>query len=104
MLKDLNYKLRILLSPSYWIMNNSYSKDWDAAMLASLEAGEKFTDIDDYTARFGGRLIWIANHPYASFTPRSSFVGGFRPSRVTIMKLRERLEECIIEQLKEAKE
>jgi len=106
-MKDLKYRLRILFDTNYWLMNNRYSEDWDNELTKALESGRYFTEIDSYTANFAGRCIWIENHPYASFTPHDGYYCRFkvRPSRVTVMKLRERLEQSILLQKdKETKE
>lgn len=97
-IKDIKYKLRILFDPSYWLMNNRDSEDWDNELTKALESGCYFTEIDPHTANFAGRCIWIENHPYASFTLHSRYYckRTVRPSRVTIMKLRERLEQSIL--------
>lgn len=109
-MKDLKYRLRILFDTSYWLMNNKYSEDWDNELTKALESGCYFTEINSYTAKFAGMEVWIANHPYASFSLHRGY--GYcglclesRPSRVTIMKLRERLEQSILLQKdKEANE
>jgi hypothetical protein len=56
---------------------------------------EKFVSQNNYTARLGDRIVWIENHPYASFTP----VGypQARPSRATILRAHDKLMEDIFE-------
>lgn len=43
-----------------------------------------FTDRGDYEAHLGRAVIWIANHPFASFSPRRYINKPVRPSRFTI--------------------
>lgn len=55
----------------------------------------KFTEIDAYNATIGDKKIWIANHPYSSFTV-SQKTNPFepittRPSRRTICMARKKL-------------
>lgn len=83
-----------LIRPNYWFMNYPYSQEWDEEIK---ELSEKsITEIERYSCRMGEVLIWIENHPYASFTPYSC---NFRPSRMTIYKLHKKLIKSQIENI-----
>ena len=71
---------RYLLRPRYWVMNYPYCEAWDKK-LRELMTAHRFEAVDRYHARIDGILVWVANHPYASFTPVDM---GVRPSRRTI--------------------
>lgn len=80
------------LHPSYWIMNHSYSKILDEWFNDNLDKGVKFEDINGvYVIKFAGQGIWVANHPYASFTLNSGSFERMRPSRMTIIRLHDQL-------------
>lgn len=81
--------LKVIFSPSYWLMNYNYSKVWDEKLNELLEKNN-FTDIGEYDATIWEYKVWISNHPYASFR-----CNNVRPSRRTIMKARVKLEESI---------
>lgn len=83
--------VKVILSPSYWIMNDSYSKVWDNE-LTRLMSEHKFTKLSTHTAYLGDVCIWVGNHPYASFTP---YGANIRPSRLTIMRAYEKLIEDV---------
>jgi len=87
--------LFIFFHPSYWLMNNPYSREWDHE-LVRLMNNLKFTEINAYHATIGDKKVWIANHPYASFT-FSQNINPFehtvsRPSRWTIYIARKKLQ------------
>lgn len=73
--------------PSYWLMCLPYSPSWDAEV-RKLAQKHEFSRVGKFTAVLDGIEIWIANYPYACFSP--SFK-GFRPSRATIFMLRKKL-------------
>lgn len=72
-----------LFHPSYWIMNEEYSKEWDD-YFNNLMKKHSFVYHDKYYSKIGNNFVWIANHPYASFTPETN--SAIRPSRRTIYK------------------
>lgn len=77
--------LRSLL-PDFWIMNESYSDSWDAALNRLLDTYE-FTNITPYRAKLGSVSVWIANMPYGAFTPEiKGKPDDVRPSRRTIAR------------------
>jgi len=79
--------IRVLFTPSVWLQINPYSEKWDHELMARLHY-MRFERCDEYTAYLGDREIWIANHPYASFSPRTPIV---RPRRITILKAHDKL-------------
>lgn len=87
-INDLIIWLKILLNPSYWLMNNPYDREWDRTFNKLMEE-YNFTDITNHTAKLGDTIVWVANHPYASFTKFLRQSG--RPSRITIYKARKKL-------------
>lgn len=75
-----------LITPSCWLQNDPFCREWDEELSALLDAGERFTNISAYEATIGGYRVWITNHPYASFTFRK-----LRPRRTTILRAHRRL-------------
>lgn len=63
------YKLKCILftifNPSYWIQNETYSKELDGFLIDSLEEGCGFCKIDECNASINGLKLWIANSPYS---------------------------------------
>ena len=83
--------LTIIFWPKIWLMNDRYNKDWDKK-LNSLMKANKFEQGSEYDATIGGTKVWIANHPYASFSPRSLGENiKVRPSRITILRAHRKL-------------
>lgn len=79
------------LKPSYWVQLKPFSGAWDKR-LNDLMDSEMFTKCDQYTAELGGVEIWIANHPYSSFTPyQSTGLPEVRPRRRTIARAYDKL-------------
>jgi hypothetical protein len=77
-----------LLRPGYWIMNYPYSAAWDAFVLQAIANGD-VVQMDNYTAKVGGRPVWTENYPHAYGTPR---IGAkVRPSAKTIQLLADAL-------------
>lgn len=79
MLKNLKY----IFYPSYWIMINHYNEEWDKK-INELMDNNKFIITSQETARLWNIEVWIANHPYASFSPFNPIDSRIRPSRSTI--------------------
>jgi hypothetical protein len=74
--------MKILFSPSYWLMINSYSRALDDRLINAMERGEPMLNVTSHHCEFDGLKLWIANHPYGSFT-----FTEMRPSRLTVMRL-----------------
>jgi hypothetical protein len=79
--------LAVLTTPSCWLQNHPFCPEWDVE-LNRLMRTERFVNADKYTAEIGGHEVWVANHPYASFTLRRHEV---RPSRATILRAKRKL-------------
>lgn len=88
-MNDFFKNLRFVFMPHYWLMNERYSPNWDSKLNKLLDCFE-FTDIEEFRAKLGEEVIWIANHPYASFTPYNSSM-NFRASRLTIYRAEQKL-------------
>ncbi len=88
--------LEILLTPSIWVRPYTYSALWDAKLNHLMDYGE-FVIIDTFEATIGGVKVWIANHPYASFMPSSSFI---HPKRSTSLKAMKKLKADYLAQQK----
>jgi hypothetical protein len=82
--------LRMCL-PDYWLQSNPYNKDWDALLNRLLDT-EDFVLEDIYTARIGGGVVWISNHPYASFSPYYPVRMDVRPKRITMVRAKRKLD------------
>lgn len=77
--------LRILATPSCWLRNHHYSDEWDRRINDALDGGAVISEVGELTANINGERIWIANHPYASCTPRPGL--QVMPSRATVFRL-----------------
>lgn len=76
--------LKFIFNIDYWSLNYQYSKAWDDKLNELLDK-YKFEKIDSYEAKLGNTVLWITNHPYASFHLKVGEI-GFRPSRLTIQR------------------
>lgn len=83
----MNELLSVLLTPMCWVQNYPYSVEWDLELNKRM-AEDRFVRRSDCTAMIGHHTVWIANHPYASFTNQELSV---RPSRMTILKAHRKL-------------
>lgn len=77
----------VITTPECWIQGSLYSVEWDKELIRLISDGQ-FTDIDNYTAKIGGHLVWVSNHPYGSFTLTPI---GVRPRRSTILRAYDKL-------------
>lgn len=75
--------LTVIFDPNYWLQNYSLCPLWDAELNRLLDSGQIFSPSGsgDYSVNLGDYDVWVANHPYASFT-----VGNCRPRRLTIVR------------------
>lgn len=80
--KNLKYLVRVLLTPTCWIRNERTNNVWDRELNQLMEKYD-FQPITGYTARLGPVELWVANHPYASFTLRNQ---TFLPKRTTVLR------------------
>jgi len=83
----------ISLTPKYWLMSYGYDEIWDKKLNCLLDK-YNFTRHTQYTAFLGKCEVWVANHPYASFTP--PYLDSVRPSRLTIIRAQRKLVEDVI--------
>lgn len=79
---------RVLFTPSCWLQNYVYCREWDQRINA-LMAKHKFKRRTEYCATLGAVKFWVGNHPYASFTPYDE--PKVRPSRATILRAMDKL-------------
>ena len=84
-----------IFHPSFWIMNDKYSKEWDQR-LNQLMSEHKFIYKDVYTAKLGPYIIWTSNYPYAAFHPYEPKQMRIRPSRRTIKRAWGKLQEDLL--------
>lgn len=89
-LTDILIHIWVIINPQYWFMNNSYNSKWNEELTGLMENYD-FKDYDRYSAKLGNTEIWIANHPYASFTEYWTSERRGRPSRFTIFKAKMKL-------------
>ena len=95
----MKYIIKVLLSPVCWLRNYKYSKQWDKE-LNKLMKEHKFTSPTEYDVMLGKRKLWIENYPYACFDdsynwniPDTLYTDKRMPSRVTVLKLADKLFE-----------
>ena len=84
-----------LFHPRWWMMNNAYTKLWDEELNQLLKT-DKFTAFDGYTAKIGGKEIWVANYPHGCFNPINRHRMDIRPSRRTIRAAYEKLQHDVL--------
>lgn len=85
-----------LIRPNWWIQIYPTNYLWDQELNYLLEL-YKFEKVDSYFAKLGNRLIWIENHPYASFKEGLS---KSLPSRKTRKKAYDKLVNDLMEEIK----
>jgi|VirMetMinimDraft_7_1064189.scaffolds.fasta_scaffold133341_1 hypothetical protein len=97
--------LQFIFKPSYWLMNNPYSKELDDIILELLDKYD-FKDIDSFkaTAKLGNAIIWIENRPYSCITLYETPLEHYRPSRLTILKALKKLDKLEKEEIVKEKE
>ena len=90
-LENLKYILKVIFSPSHWLLNYDVSKEWDYT-LNSLLKNCSFIPVSSHEAMLGRYRVWIQNYPNACFTIT---VRGHNlsPKRTTIIKAREKFLE-----------
>ncbi|HCH9337349.1 TPA: hypothetical protein PNO69_004545 [Salmonella enterica] len=89
-------KLWCLFTVSYWIQlydDYPYSASKDAWMRQSLKEGHKLEIIDNFHAKFNGRVLWIENIPYASFHLDEKGKTSVSPARYTKYLLNKQLKK-----------
>lgn len=84
----MKYLLKVLITPMCWMQNYRYSETWNTT-LNKLLTTNNFEYQDSAHAKIGKYIVWIENHPYASFHPTNNI--SVRPSRRTILKAYDKL-------------
>ena len=94
--------LFFITHPSYFIMNEKYSKEYDMLFNKLLDEYE-FYDYDYHTIKLGNTTFWIRNIPYSCFTTHESHLTGYmddkelRPSRRSIHKALKKLTKFLVD-------
>lgn len=81
-----------------YLRNDGYSAEWDKKLNELLD-NHKFTHCTRRTARLGEFEVWIANRPYADFTPHNPHL-DVSPSQKTLRRARARLVQDQLEAMK----
>lgn len=124
MKKILNFiqNIQFLFRPNYWVMLGKYDAQWDAKLNALAKEhdfkleGAKYSERVCYVS-LDGQNMWVANFPYSFLVPvkiKSTFTAhdgeiiylyGYqdnraqpRPSRLTIHKLKKKLNADLLKQ------
>lgn len=89
-------KLKYILNPIWWQMNDRYSKRWDIELNRMIDQDK---GVIDYTSdgielsviKFGEVKVWAGNYPYGYATPHYNIgiPNRIRPSRETIERLKQ---------------
>ena len=92
-MKDFLRNLQFIFRPKFWTMRCQYDKDWDVEFNRLLDE-HTFSGIGECTAKLGDTKIWVANHPYTSFSPSSlpPIDSSSRPSRLTILRAKKQFD------------
>jgi hypothetical protein len=85
-----------LTHPRHWFRNYPTSKELDAWFNEKMQEGQRFYKVRRHTAHYDGTEIWIANHPYASFSLCEH--PGVLPKRRTVAKLKKLLVLSFLEE------
>jgi hypothetical protein len=92
-MKKLILNLQFLFKPSFWLMNYPYDEEWDIKLNSLMEKFEPvFNDLNSidgliYSVSFDGNKVWVRNYPYGYGMPYFYNHISKRPSRITILKL-----------------
>lgn len=77
--------LRVLCTPNCWIQDYELNLEHDKWLVKSLGTSH-FEEGSTHTVMLNGNVLWVANHPYASFTNI-----GMRAKRITILRAMDKL-------------
>lgn len=83
-LSDLKY----VFKPRFWLMNNPYSHSWDKHLNEFMDSGQKISRRCNYLVSINNVHVWISNYPYAFARPFIPYKIDIRPSRRTIERFR----------------
>lgn len=91
--------IQFLFMPKYWTMLGYYDKHLDKWLSDAIKLN-RFKILSQFEAEIGGKIFWIENYPYGSFTlSEKSFFDRTdpnekaRPSRLTIKRAWEKLQK-----------
>ena len=124
MKKILNFleSLQFIFKPNYWIMLGKYDAQWDAKLNEMAKEHDFKSEAGKYSesvccVSLDGQHMWVANFPYSFLVPvkiKSSFTAHDgeiiyfyeyqdnntqpRPSRLTIHKLKKKLNADLLKQ------
>ena len=92
-------KLKYILNPIWWAMNDRYSKRWDIELNKMIDSDNGLIEHTSWgislsSIKFGEIRVWVGNFPYGFGTPLNNFgiPNDIRPSRETIERLKEYVE------------
>lgn len=91
-------KLRFLFMPSFWIINNPISDDWDNELNLMLDHLE-ISIANEYYCKIGGVEIWIENYPYG-YAQTYKNNRSVMPHRDTIVRLKNAVEKSKLDWMK----
>lgn len=86
----LKYKIKCLLNPLYWTRSRITNKPWDDFLWNAL-INCQVEAIGEFRAIVNGKIVWIANHPYASGACEVADRDDIYCSRETAMLLHEEI-------------
>lgn len=107
--------LQFIFNPTYWMLNNRYSKEWDDLLNYLMDNFEPVLGKPNifsgeiYTVKFDTFSVWISNYPYAYATPyevpfelKDKYYGNLdvRPSKLTILRLHRLINELARKEVK----
>jgi len=84
----------VLFNPKYWIRLYPYNSQIDKMLLRKMQF-YPFVKENKYTVKLDNINLWIANHPYASFTVQIGET-EYSPARRTVHKLWEKFAKEIL--------
>jgi hypothetical protein len=89
-------KLKYILNPIWWHLNDRYSKRWDIELNRLIDEDNGvinyFMDgVNFFQIQFGEIRVWVEHYPYGYGTPycNKNMPNNIRPSRKTIERLKE---------------
>jgi len=90
--------LQFIFMPHYWIMLKPYNKKVDKIINDLLDK-YKLKKESNCRASLGSETIWIENYPYGFGNFYESKLDNFRPSRLTIRRIKRELDLLELEEV-----
>lgn len=90
--------LRVLITPSVWVVLGSYNREWDRTLRHLLRT-QDFKRVDDFTAHIGGVEVWVENRPYGAMRPYIRRPLDIRASRATVLEALDRYDRDVIKHI-----